>query len=262
MARHELSDETLMAYADGELDADTARAVAAAAHEDESLAARIALFEATRTRAKTALAPLLDEPVPADLHARIAAMVESEASDDAPAAGTVLPFRRRSSVTAAAGARTGGWVTALAASVALFVGGVIGFYVASTAGDDGPPALRVANLDQPGLLEAIRSVPSGEERRLDGGGRFRAIATYRDADGTLCREFEVDGRDTATVVAVACHGGGAWDVPFTVAAGQADGGYAPASSLEALDAYLAAVGAGPPLEPAAEREALSAVPGG
>jgi hypothetical protein len=63
-------------------------------------------------------------------------------------------------------------------------------------------------------------------------------------------------------VAVACHGGGAWDVPFTVAAGQADGGYAPASSLEALDAYLAAVGAGPPLEPAAEREALSAVPGG
>ena len=48
MERREFGDETLMAYADGELDAETARAVEAAAATDAELAQRIAMFSRTR----------------------------------------------------------------------------------------------------------------------------------------------------------------------------------------------------------------------
>ena len=83
------------------------------------------------------------------------------------------------------------------------------------------------------------------------------IASFRDVDDQLCREFEIDRPDRTTFVSVACRAGGTWSVQFTVAAAsQNDSGYAPASSLEALDAYLQAVGAGEPLSEAAEKAAL------
>ncbi|MEM9107199.1 MAG: anti-sigma factor, partial [Pseudomonadota bacterium] len=84
----------------------------------------------------------------------------------------------------------------------------------------------------------------------------RAIASYRDAVETLCREFEVDRTDNSTIVAVACRADTQWEYRFTVVAGQTNSGYAPASSLEALDAYLNAVGASDPLSPEDEAAAL------
>ena len=67
--------------------------------------------------------------------------------------------------------------------------------------------------------------------------------------------------DTAagsSVVSVACRADGAWSVRFAVVAPVRDGGYAPASSMEALDAYLASAGAHEPLSPADEAAALAA----
>jgi hypothetical protein len=98
-------------------------------------------------------------------------------------------------------------------------------------------------------------VPSGERTNV-AGGQFVAIASFRTADGDLCREFEFDAADRTTLVSVACRDGAAWDLRLAVVAPSADAsGYAPASSMETLDAYLMAIGADAPLS--AEEEAAA-----
>lgn len=64
MSTPRFDDETLMAYADGELDAATRERIAAAAAADAGIAARIAMHAALRTRLRDAFDPVTAEPVP------------------------------------------------------------------------------------------------------------------------------------------------------------------------------------------------------
>jgi uncharacterized protein YaiL (DUF2058 family) len=63
------SDETLMAYADGELEPAARAEVESAMRGDPEVAARVARHQALRTDVFAAFAPVLDEPVPARLSA-------------------------------------------------------------------------------------------------------------------------------------------------------------------------------------------------
>jgi anti-sigma factor RsiW len=54
MNGHDFDDETLMAFADGELDEAAAARVERAIADDEALAARVALFMETRDQARAA----------------------------------------------------------------------------------------------------------------------------------------------------------------------------------------------------------------
>ena len=63
------SDETLMAYADGELDEKTRREVEQAMRHDPSIAERIRKHKALRDNVFNAFASTLDEAVPQRLHA-------------------------------------------------------------------------------------------------------------------------------------------------------------------------------------------------
>ena len=249
------SDETLMAFADGELDAAMSAEIERAITRDDALAARVAMFAETRSGARDALAPLLDEPVPAELAARIDTLVAGAKQDADETVVALEPPRPAATAQPPAPAQ---WRLPLAASIALIAGGAIG-YVLGTSGEPAVDGLVSANLAQPGIIAALESVASGAESTLPGGDRFRAIASYADVDGTLCREFEVDHAPASTVVAVACRPDSAWTLQFTVArSGNADG-YAPASSLEALEAYLNAVDAGEPMSPEDEAKALQAL---
>ncbi len=250
----EFDDETLMAFADGELDEKTRQAVEKAMDSDEALVERVALFIRTAALSKQALDPLLDQPVPEALRASVAEMTDGDAGE---AEDTVVPFAAPARQTAGGRSR---WAMPLAASVALVVGGLAGFLIAQTP-NDAAGGLTAARFDQSGLSEALRSVAAGDEITLkESGDRLRMIASFRNVDDQLCREFEIDRPDRTTFVSVACRAGDTWSVQFTVAAAsQSDSGYAPASSLEALDAYLQAVGAGEPLSEEAEREALGAL---
>src|SRR5207253_696626 len=58
------SEETLMAYADGELDPAARAALEAAMAADPGLAQRVARHQALRARLRAALDPVLDEPLP------------------------------------------------------------------------------------------------------------------------------------------------------------------------------------------------------
>lgn len=245
MTRDDFTDETLMAHADGELDPDESARVEAAIAADPDLARRLAMFTGTRDVLARAADARPETAVPDALMARVR---ETLAADRA--SRTVLPFRRP-----AAAARP--WrPMAIAASLALGLGLAGGLVAGLSLRDGTGEGLRIATVQSPGIADALSNLPSGA-RQAVAGGEIEIIASFRNADGAFCREFEHDGPERATVVSVACRDGARWQTRFAVMAGAAETGYAPASSLETLDAYLAAIGAGAPLEPEQERAAMA-----
>jgi anti-sigma factor RsiW len=246
-----IDDETLMAYADGILSGEEARAVERAMAADEALAARVAALADARRAVKAAHAA--PPAVPAELLARVRGLAEADArrrAAEGPPKVVDLASRRR---------QVPFWQLPLAASVALVAGGLAGWLAAPASGPQPGQAagFAVADLADPAIAGALDRVASGERVALEGGAELAAIATFRDGGGTLCREFEYDRDPQTTLVAVACRGEAAWDLRLAVVApGAGADGYAPASSLETLDAFLSATGAEPPLSPEDERAAL------
>ncbi|AFL53667.1 anti-sigma factor RsiW [Sinorhizobium fredii] len=253
MTRTDFSDEILMRFADGELDAETSAEIEREMETDDALVSRVALFIETRHAAKTAMKPLLAEPLPAELTAAVERMVAEKTSAQNESGASVLPFPRRP----ANDRRTSRWLAPVAASLAAVIAGFGGYWLGLGEQTVAEGVLPPTVLSSPALEEALETVVSGEERQLPGPNqRFRAIATFRDNDQALCREFEVDSPDRSTVVSVACRADAEWRVTFAVVAQGDSGGYAPASSTETLDAYLAAIDAGVPLEPEEEAKVL------
>jgi hypothetical protein len=239
------TDETLMAFADGELGPAEAASVAAAAAADPALAARIERFRQSRAR----IAVLRrDTTVPDALVARIRALDAAAASATAAsAAAQVVAFAPRP--------RPPVWQLPLAACIALLAGLAIGAFLPRT---DGATATGPALLAMSGLDEALPALPSGESVTLAGGARLTAISTFETETGDLCREIEIAAPAGATTAAIACRAPAGWETRLALAAGGGADGYAPAASLDTLDAWLAANGAGAPLSPADEAARLAA----
>lgn len=246
----DFTDEELMAYADGELAETRAAALDRALASDEGLAERLAVFLETRLIAAQALRPMLDEPVPRHLEQRVrdlAATPVTTGSDE-----TVVAFTPRTS-------RVSVWQLPLAASIALAVGLGAGLMLGGTKGPGAGVGL--LTFQGPELDAGLATLASGESRTLSDGTRLEAITTFRDADNNLCREFEADQSNGTTYVSIACHDGQDWQVRIAIAAVGADEtGYAPASSMDAIEAYLAATNAGSPLLSSYEAEALAELP--
>jgi hypothetical protein len=251
-----LTDERLMAYADGEATPEERAEIERALAEDASLRARVALFEKSRA----VFAGAADRgrvAVPDALVAKVRALgIAHEAARSAAAAAPErvvdLAARRKAKPVFALPA-------ALAAAIALAVGVTGGLLV---GGRTGAPEgdLAFAALNDPAIHEALDRLPSGSREDLPSGSAVAAISSFEREAGQLCREFEYDGAGGNTVVAVACSAEAGWDMRFAIAAASAeDTGYAPASSLEALDAYLGIIEAGAPLSAEAEAAALQAL---
>jgi hypothetical protein len=257
MISREFDDETLMALADGELDEEAAAAVENAMETNDDLARRVALFLQTRVEVKEALRPLLEEPVPERLSQSVRRLIDEAERRDVLSDGSETPHviaLKANDNRAPSLPRS--WIMPLAASLIAIACGIGGYVVGIGAQD--PDGLEVAGLNSPALSEALRLLPSGEETVLTGSNdRFRVVASFRDESGSLCREFEINSASRSTVISVAClSNDDAWAVNFAVVAPAGDGGYAPASSMEALDSYLAASGAHEPLSGEDEAAAL------
>lgn len=233
----QIDDETLMAFADGELDPDQSAKVQAAIDADPALQVRLRAFTETRAALKSAIAPqssLQDT----DLIARIrAASVAPPRASAQPEPAPRLPKPANFNLRP--------FATAIAAAMALAVVGGI-WWQSGGPDQGGMAAAQVA---------ALNELPSGEARETD-GGTMTVIASYRAGDGALCREYETaDGH--ATRVAVACREGEDWAERFAVDL-TADGGYQPASGdIPGLDDFLTSTGAGQPMTADEEAAALA-----
>jgi anti-sigma factor RsiW len=120
------SDELLIAYLDGELDAETSKEVAAAIARDPALARKAESLAETSAALRVAFDDVLHEPVPE----RLLAAARGEFADK------VVRFPEARKPSAGAGvARWSQWATLpIAASVAcLIVGGGLGYLIAMQA---------------------------------------------------------------------------------------------------------------------------------
>lgn len=250
------SDETLMAYADGELDPATGAQVEAAMAGDAAMAGRVARHRAMRDDVYASFAPVLDEAVPQRLRD---ALRQAQAAPASPApAYAPGPAANQSRWSLPV------W-GALAAS--LVVGVLIGKMAMPLFAAASGKSAAVATVD--GRLAAGGALARALSQQLASAPRQgQAVSigiTFRAADGQFCRSFTLrEGRpESAPLAGLACRapaGGDRWLIPVLVETPPdtaAPAGYRMAASpapavLQAIDERVA----GQPLDAAAERQVL------
>jgi hypothetical protein len=233
-----ITDEQLMAYADGELDAVAAAEVESAIAADPALAETVARHRALRRQLRDAFAPALDEPVPEHLMA----LVRTPAAPTA----DVVPLRPRRRWALPEWA---GMAAALALGVALSQG-----FLQSP-----PSELRTG---PGGALRADGALAQALERQLASENqedqRIAVGLSFRDGSGAYCRSFVL--RDERPLAGLACRAGDGWHVPVTSEA-PAESGELRQAAAALPPAVLLAVEtrlAGDTLDAEAERRARDA----
>ena len=248
MSELHLTDEILMAFADGELEEPVAAAVARVMAQDPAVARKIVEFQQSRRLTRSVFASNLAPDVPSELRAAIAAQIE--AYEAASKTG-----ERPEPVVAASLWRKRAYPMkmALAASLAA-VAVASGYFVGRQSQ---PEAGRLAHLEDPLVFKELSRLESGRDAELP-VGRLRMISTYRLQNGSLCREFRLQSTSTSTD-AIACRTD-EWNVTFAMAEPTKSAEYVPSSGGDLVDAYLGNLGAGNPLEGEAEAKALVEAP--
>lgn len=242
-----ITDEELAAFIDGECD-DAARVrIEQAAAADPALAERIRAERAVVDQLRERFDTLLKEPVPAYWAEMIRAEVQPEAE---PVAAPVIELaavraeRAEARHVPRAPLWRSAWIGgAMAASLVLglFLGGVRegGVPIASENG------VLVARGELADALDSqLASAQSGKALRM--------LATFRNADGTLCRAFS-----GATASGIACHGANGWQLRHVLPGTPADSAqYRQAGSADAdLMAIAQQMASGDPLDAAQEAQA-------
>lgn len=239
-----ITDETLMAFADGALDDAEADAVATAIGEDEALVARLETLARARRLARDAFSGIAAAPVPARL---VAAVIAADS-----AAKPTLRAANAPSVPA--------WRIGAAVAAGLVAGVVLGPILAGLAGrEPGHDLARVAALAvlPPHVEAALAQELSGGRIAAGEQRSFLLVASHRLGDGTFCRSFAIEGREPGA--GLACNRDGRWQVDaFLRQAPErpGSGAFRPASGVDPLiEEALERNEAGAPLSAAQEAEA-------
>lgn len=193
-----ISDETLMRYADGELDAQQTSEVEAAIRSDPTLAQRVEEHRALRARLGGAFDGVLAEPIPDRLLMAANAAPRTNVTDLASARAAKQVERP---------ARRWAWKewTAIAASV------LMGVFVGRTvlqAPDSALVETRGHGLVAAGSLADALTRQVGGERPPDAS--IAIAATFRNQAGEYCRAFTA--REPEALAGVACRDEDVWRV--------------------------------------------------
>ncbi|HKX91262.1 MAG TPA: anti-sigma factor [Sphingomicrobium sp.] len=229
-----VSDETLFAWLDGELEAEDAARVAAQVAADAELAERAERHRALRARLKSAFDPIADAPLPPRLLA---------AANAAPAEVIDLAAARQDRSARRGWTPLAQWA-AIAATLAIgFFGGTM-----VPSGEPGPVTV------EGGRIYAAASLGEALDTQLASApsGAVRIGLTFRDQSGAICRSFTA-----AAGSGLACRDDDRWQLRglFTAPEGQ-HGHYRMAAGMDAnLAALIDSSMAGEPFDAAAERAA-------
>jgi hypothetical protein len=213
------SEETLMAYADGELDPAARAALEAAMAADPGLAERVARHQALRARLRAVLDPVLDEPLPERL---------LESVRGAPAlrpAAKVIPLKR----PAAPAAPRWSWPQLGALAASLVLGALLGPLLLH------PPAGGGAVVTHDGRMLAGGALARALTEQLASnqppGAPVEIGVSFRARDGGYCRSFVL--HEEKALAGIACRERDAWRLEVLAQAptsASAAGGYRPAGS--------------------------------
>jgi hypothetical protein len=268
-----ISDETLMALADGELGGDEEKQVRARLASDHELAARYALFVETRALAQD---PSSGAPstVSDPLAERIIALDQATAAGASAALGESRPRLgvieggvaardRRMDASARRRGAAARWRLPMAAALLFILGNVTGYFLLPGTLPDGvsPTAgILVMPGAQAALDRALTAAASGQEiawsDQTSGlSGRTLVVSTHRLDDGTVCREYQISARDQGhgTIVGASCRRDGRWRTEIALTAVDTGSGYTPASGIAAVEDYLTGRGSSGPLAAEDER---------
>jgi putative zinc finger protein len=234
------SEETLSAYADGELDAATRAALEAALDSDPQLAQRVARQRALRARVRDAFTPVLAEPVPERLLASVRGAAPGRP------AGNVVPLQPRARWS---------WPQWGAMAASLVVGLLLGPLLPRPAAREAPLEASGGRVLASGLLS--RALSQQLASAQPPGAPVAIGVSFRARSGGYCRTFVL--REAQSLAGLACREGPAWQV---VALAQSEapgaaGGYRQAASAlpPAVARTLDELIAGEPLDAAGETAA-------
>jgi hypothetical protein len=237
-----VSDETLMAYADGEGDAATRAIVEAAMRDDPVVRRRVAHHQALRGVVKGAFAAVIDEPVPQRLIA---------AARGAPA-GNVVDLAGAQNAAAVKAPRRGLRWQPAAMAASLLLGLALGYL-----GWRGSNSLVTVSAN--GELVAGAALAEALSSQLSADHPPGTVATtglsFRAKTGDYCRTFALTA--THANSGLACREGGSWKIKALAQSAETSASssdFRPAASADSA-AVRAAVEesiAGEPLDQAGE----------
>lgn len=221
----ELSDEVIMAFADGELPPAERARVERAIAADRALGERVALFQATRVTLQRAYAPVLSAPIPDRLLDAIykTPMPSVPAVEYAPGAGARLGLLQRLrellGLSGGATLRVGlGYAAALALGLGFGIWSAVEWRRADTQ-EYALVAMGPGGMVAGGALaRALESAPSGHTV-ADRGLAMTPVLSFRAKDQRVCRQYELGLEGGAAVAGFACRDtSGTWAIKVQTAA--------------------------------------------
>lgn len=246
-----ISDETLMAYADGELDAAARAAVESAMQNDPQIEKRVAQHQALRLKVQTAYSAELSETLPERL------LMAARSSPSRPGGNVVNMQEARASMERSAPRappRRPAWQLAGALAASLVAGVAVGVLMWGRSQSPlvlGPGGALVARGP---LAQALSNQLVSEQSP---SSAVRVEVSFLAKSGEYCRTFSLAGE--ASPSGLACRHGDQWQLQTLAegpaAAGDSDyrtaGSGLPASILKSVEGQIA----GDPLDQAGEKAA-------
>jgi anti-sigma factor RsiW len=251
-------DELLSAYLDGELPAECEAALERRLETDPALALRLERLSEADAALRDAYAPVVNEPMPRSVidtigtHAGDTGIAEDSRSRAVVDLGTHRRMRKP---------RDFAWPLALAASVTLAIGALVGYLIAPPSG--APEAGLLASIGSvargSGLHDTLETALSGTTREIAGNLTATPVLSFESRGGEYCRELAITGAD-GSATALACRHEDGWQVEAlgflpdpARNGGQTGGEFRPAGrTSSAVDAAVDERIAGDPLGPAEE----------
>ncbi len=247
----DLSDETLLAYADGMLEPEEVAAVEQQLAEDRAAQERLEALREGGRLAQLAF-PEPNDDGKDDPFAKLL-MAEEETAEPVPKV-VAFPKRREKPRGLAA------WTLPLAASLALAVGLAAGLSwerVAGTGGTSGD-LLAAGPVASDSLLHRALEGSASYESLEEAEGSVTPLLSFRDSRGHYCREYQTVEAGKAAA-GLACKTDGSWLATAVVAFPDASGSdYTTASgpAAELLSSLLQQEMQGEPLTSEEERQAI------
>jgi hypothetical protein len=187
-----VTDEELMAYVDGELDAARCESLRQAIAASADLSRRVAEQQALRDRLSRAFDPALDEPVPS----RLTRLVSRARVVDFASAARPRPSRNV-------------WLSGLALAAGIVLGIALGPALLQLSGERPDIVASGADVAAGGALaDALSRQLASEQSASD---PIRLGVSFRATSGAYCRTF-ISRRGDGALAGMACRQGAAWRI--------------------------------------------------